>query len=610
MSVWSDIPWRTGRTGVCADCGATYSRPYSGLLQRAWRLTRHDLAALAYAANEHDDFRDLCAKCTVTRIIGSSSMRQRNPRRWHTATTFAGRPSTWRHFLVAHYLASPARVQGELQAYLYQHATSIEYSAFIDSEYDVRCLIAALAGNDPMASIGPIPDGCTLCEGGGEISIAHGVGGLQAGSSAFEYDGWGESTWGHEGTLVRIQNGIVTREPVSPVFTIAPEQAERETVNLADDLAERMRATREAEREAEAVRADQMAAALRAATPRDWRVRAEQISDSWVQNPNCLCVDCMSIRNEDYRVEGCGCGECVWCCLREDWVTPIRNYSYKPCPHFNVSPKDSETEQFFLGVEIEAEGQQADAVARAFSLMVRPDMYLKHDSSVRGFEIVSHPRSLLSWQEHEAVLRERMDWLRGMNWRSWDAHRDGHAVGMHVHVSKNALFSPATTLVEGRNRRLGNEVSDLSSRHVYMLLQMVYGNREMMKAVVGRDTGYGSLDPETLTQGSRLGMVDVVKGLRYGSRPDVRSTAINLRPSGTIEFRMYRGSLNTDRILANIELTHALVEYTRTMTFQDYRDGVAEWPVFALWVRRNDRYPHAARLLSRMKSRQLVDAGN
>ena len=54
-------------------------------------------------------------------------------------------------------------------------------------------------------------------------------------------------------------------------------------------------------------------------------------------------------------------------------------------------------------------------------------------------------------------------------------------------------------------------------------------------------------------------------------------------------------------------MTHALVEYSRSLTFADWRDGAGQWDVFLLWLRRSKNYPNACEILSRV-SRRHVDA--
>jgi hypothetical protein len=61
---------------------------------------------------------------------------------------------------------------------------------------------------------------------------------------------------------------------------------------------------------------------------------------------------------------------------------------------------------------------------------------------------------------------------------------------------------------------------------------------------------------------------------------------------------VFRGSLNSDRILANIELVHAALEYSRTLNFRSFRDGGWRWERFMEWALTNGNYPHIQHLVT------------
>lgn len=316
--------------------------------------------------------------------------------------------------------------------------------------------------------------------------------------------------------------------------------------------------------------------------------------DDYDEQPECDCgceSDC----------EDCQDGVC-----QEGHAGVVYNYSHKPHPIFYGNCNDVAAGMNF-GIEVEVESNRDDPrpqrgaaiVARHFG---EDELYCKWDSSlINGFEIVSHPRTLDSWHEAAPRLVAMTTALRQAGWRSWDANKDGHPVGIHVHVSKTAL-NPPPAVTKGK-RLTGHPAADMSSRHVWMLQNLLYQNAGRAAAFCGRDSHYGSLtvDPDEVRPSA------VAKNLRRGGYGnDNRSVAVNFNPENTVEIRAFRGSLNPTRILADIELTHALVEYSRSLTFADWRDGAGEWEVFLLWARRSGLYPNVTEIASRLTRRYAL----
>jgi len=52
-----------------------------------------------------------------------------------------------------------------------------------------------------------------------------------------------------------------------------------------------------------------------------------------------------------------------------------------------------------------------------------------------------------------------------------------------------------------------------------------------------------------------------------------RYSAINTNNRATVEMRIFKGSINTTNVRGALGLAHASVEYTRTMSLQEVKDG-------------------------------------
>jgi hypothetical protein len=252
----------------------------------------------------------------------------------------------------------------------------------------------------------------------------------------------------------------------------------------------------------------------------------------------------------------------------------IMDYSYRPTPNF-LKAAGQPKGRTYLGVEIETEATYSiddgvDALRRHFD---NGEFYLKHDGSIdHGFEMVSHPATLEWWQENEDRLQDAMSDMRSVGMRSWNTE----TCGIHVHLSLKAFDTES---------------------HQWLFQQLFYRNADRLEAYAGRDTGeWGNLHQNKGYVGRAM------RAKKSGLGTD-RYVACNLNPSRTIEIRIFRGSLNPDRILADIELVHAALEYSRTLNFRSFRDGGWKWENFMEWALTTTTdgrltYPHIQHLVT------------
>lgn len=273
--------------------------------------------------------------------------------------------------------------------------------------------------------------------------------------------------------------------------------------------------------------------------------------------------------------------ECYEC--GSDPRSNINDYSYKPDPEFIGTDKHN----LYFGIEVETEvwGDLGEA-ARAIGM--ETSFYLKNDSSIgantrrKGFEVVSHPHTLDAWMTPDnPMIRYLEDIRRNFTARSWDAES---SCGLHIHISRAGFGSGA---------------------HTHRFLSLVYSNAIEMSKLGGRK---GS---------SYAKFSDVYKFDDYGRpyrdfrdkihnhRMTERYSAVNTLNRETIELRWFQGTLKRDGILANIQLAHAMVEYTRYLTVAQVREGALRWDRFAHWVTSMGTYPQLADKIARLDSVSL-----
>lgn len=229
-----------------------------------------------------------------------------------------------------------------------------------------------------------------------------------------------------------------------------------------------------------------------------------------------------------------GYSECHHC--RADSRNRIRNYGNRSAN--SMIPERDVPIKFGIELEVGCDkgtdrATCAGLLSDAFELAgVDPQTYCvyKEDGSLcdcNGLEIVTRPDCpSVHKRVFGAALADKR--LRGR----MSSYDNGHC-GMHIHVSR----APLNELWVGRLLVLVN--SDNMKR--------------MLRAVAGRS-------------GNRYTTYDPFKKLTSVKSCTSRYEALNVTGDHTIEFRMFRGTLNPVSFVKNIEFVEAAIAYTRTAT--------------------------------------------
>lgn len=241
----------------------------------------------------------------------------------------------------------------------------------------------------------------------------------------------------------------------------------------------------------------------------------------------------------------------------DEW---LHDYSFSPTPEFQGEGR------VYMGWELETEVRGDYRIADAASVImdtVGEVVYLKEDSSInRGFEMVSHPMT------HE-FARNIFPWkvLNSMSENGCYTQSDNN--GLHVHVNRTAFDGPA---------------------HIFRWLKFLYRNSPRVTQIARRNSSQWAKWGES----SRLNAKTFAKG--RGS--DDRYSAVNVNNRHTFEVRVFAASLNAHEILAALDLVHASVEYTRTLTSYEVNRGGWTWAAFRSFLDdRKDVYSSILRVL-------------
>jgi hypothetical protein len=263
------------------------------------------------------------------------------------------------------------------------------------------------------------------------------------------------------------------------------------------------------------------------------------------------CQHCNEVFHTDYYNDG-SCESCY----RENNDDPdscdlIKNYSYDVLDDLNFLGNCPDN--IYFGIELETQSKSGNLRENADKVLTLLGGYalLKSDSSIGyGFEVVTAPATLDIHLEQLAKLADNKP--HGLtSWESGDC-------GMHIHVSRK----PLSQLTIGKILVLINDPS----------------NRDFITAIAGRsESTWCELAKKKITDCKRA---------------DRRYEAINLLNSQTIEFRIFRGTLEKIHLLANIEFVHAVVYYCLDASMQKlhYHD-------FLSWVLKQPRYKNLHKFL-------------
>jgi len=272
--------------------------------------------------------------------------------------------------------------------------------------------------------------------------------------------------------------------------------------------------------------------------------------DVFGDDDHCLCEHCYE--NHYTRCDNCDCvmhvndsyghGDDTLCyrCFNE-LNNYIRDYSYKPEPIFY-----GKGDRYF-GVELEIDlGGRDDDNAQSILEVGNTSadcIYIKSDGSLNdGMEIVTHPMSLEYHMNYqwEDVLAECVH----LGYRS---HQTS-TCGLHIHVNRSSLGD----FTEHQEATI-SRILYFVEQHWNELLKFSRRSESAMNRWAAR-YGYESSPKKLLDKAKE----------RYG-----RYSAVNLCNKHTIEFRMFRGTLKLNTLLATLQMVNRICDVAFTLSDEE-----------------------------------------
>lgn len=283
----------------------------------------------------------------------------------------------------------------------------------------------------------------------------------------------------------------------------------------------------------------------------------------------CERCDCLLHNNEVYYDDDYPyCHDCY-----HDDSGSIHDYSYKPETIFF-----GEGDRYFgAELEIDVGGKNYDNAERILGAanVKGEHIYIKSDGSLNdGMEIVTHPMSL-------DYHKSQMPWnnITGKALSLGYKSHKTNTCGLHIHVNR-------TTFGETRE-----EQDNCISRVLYFV---EHHWEELLK--FSRRTEY-SINRWAARYGYKNTPKEVMENAKKGCNG--RYTCVNITNSNTIEFRMFRGTLKVNTILATIELVNLICQFA--LSFTDEEISKIAWTEFVEGIDKKE-YPE---LVTYLKERRL-----
>lgn len=244
---------------------------------------------------------------------------------------------------------------------------------------------------------------------------------------------------------------------------------------------------------------------------------------------------------------------CHACYSHSDHERAIHDYYYKPSPIFYGSgPR-----WFGVELEIDEAGEDSDSAIKLLDTANKKEehLYCKHDGSLDdGFELVTHPMTL-AYHLCEMPWADVLHKAASLGYTSHQAR----TCGLHVHVNRNAFGD-----TEAAQDACIARILYFFEKHWEELLKFSRRSQRQLERWAAR-YGYKEQPKDILEHAKKGG-----HGGRY--------TCVNLTNADTIEFRMFRGTLKPNTLIATLQLVDRICDVALCLTDDELK--ALSWTTF------------------------------
>lgn len=262
----------------------------------------------------------------------------------------------------------------------------------------------------------------------------------------------------------------------------------------------------------------------------------------------------------------------------------LMDYSTNVLNHISpdASIKSSPHGEFLMGIEFEmvTTGRVSYAVEDVRNELGGSYCVCKYDGSLSdgGLEIVTAPRGL---PEH---IRKFKAWDINSAYRAWDRK----CCGMHIHIDSHA-FTQMT---------LGKFIMFINDRNNMEFIRKIAGRHperdDQARTYAAAESQDVLINPSKAVKGKSYERYRMVNLQNLSSKESKRlgfGTRFDDGTYNTVEVRIFRASLKKERLLAQIEFTHAAVMFCRVASWRELNQTT-----FLKWLKGSAAglYPHLA----------------
>lgn len=278
---------------------------------------------------------------------------------------------------------------------------------------------------------------------------------------------------------------------------------------------------------------------------RPYTINGQPICQECRHNNYYTCENCDNIehiKNKEQNSRYCLCKECQ----KREFLLPYHKFA--PPLQFHKQKRD---EPLFLGVELEVDegGAKREHIQQVMSIMNKPDdmfVYCMYDGSLNnGMEIITQPATLKTHNSKKEDYRQCFEQLLKLGYLSHDTT----TCGIHIHFNRDYFAN--------------NEELNITK-----LLYLV--NKFWKEIVI-----FSRRNERRLDRYAKKIPISVERYIRQTNKSqqhDHHYYSINLSNENTIEFRMFKGSLNLETFFAVLQFVRNIVVLAKNKTIEELQD--------------------------------------
>lgn len=271
-----------------------------------------------------------------------------------------------------------------------------------------------------------------------------------------------------------------------------------------------------------------------------YNIEGKYICEDCFEEKYSICDRCGKI----FKIEENNKDSLCPSCAKREYVLPYHRYA----PEINFYGNNYNNSVPYLGVELEVdEGGESDRTVKQLMKIVNSSdrifAYCMHDGSLHeGFEIITQPATLKYHTSIKGMYEQAFKFLLKKGYLSHDTA----TCGIHVHFNRD-FYSENEELYITRLLYLVDKFWD----------EIVKFSRRNQRRI------------DRYSKKVDVNIHDYYKRSNKSGDHDYHYYAVNLANQNTIEFRMFKGSLNIDTFMATLQFVHNCIVCAKEKTAEE-----------------------------------------